>query len=188
MAAEQTDTHALWNWKKHVLSWIWSPFLVAQIILVLFLGRYNEAGLDGVMWTGWAVWAVSVVFGFVPIFQFRRKGGVPGGKSYVHTTKMVVTGLYAVVRHPQYTAGILLSLALILISQNLLVLLLGVIMIPILYFDILMADRYELAKFGDDYRGYMEQVPRANFILGIIRLLKRRNAIIHYKNQNRNVS
>jgi len=162
------------KWRMHLLSWIWSPCLVAQIILVLFLGRYNEAGLDAVMWTGWAIWAISVVFGFMPIFQFKRKGGVPGGKSYVHTTKMVVTGLYAIVRHPQYTAGILFSLALILISQNWLVLLLGAVMIPILYIDILRADRYELEKFGEDYRYYMEQVPRANFILGIVRLLKRR--------------
>lgn len=147
---------------------------MAQIVLVLFLGRYNIAGLDVVMWTGWVIWAFSVVFGFLPIFQFRRKGEVPRGKSYVHTTQMVVTGLYAIVRHPQYTAGILFSLALILISQDWLVLLLGAIMIPILYVDIVMADRHELAKFGDDYKRYMEEVPRANFILGIVRLLKRR--------------
>jgi len=155
------------------MSWLWSPFLVAQIILVLFLGKYNTAGLDAVMWTGWAIWSISVVFGFVPIFHFKMKGDVPRGKSYVHTTKMVVTGLYAIVRHPQYTAGILFSIALILISQDLVVILLGVIMIPILYVDIIMADRYELAKFGDDYARYMEQVPGTNFILGIFRLLKR---------------
>jgi hypothetical protein len=69
----------------HICSWIWSPLLVAQFILVFFLGRYNVAGLDAVMWTGWTVWLISVVFGFVPIFQFRKKGGVPEGKSYVHT-------------------------------------------------------------------------------------------------------
>ncbi|HDS06809.1 MAG TPA: DUF1295 domain-containing protein, partial [Bacteroides sp.] len=131
-----------------ILSWIWSPILVAQIILVLFMGRYNVAELDAVMWTGWAIWAISVLFGFMPIFQFRKKGEVPRGKSYVHTTRLVVTGLYAIVRHPQYTAGVLFSIALILISQDLLVLLLGIVIIPILYADMVMADRHELAKFG----------------------------------------
>jgi protein-S-isoprenylcysteine O-methyltransferase Ste14 len=85
-----------------------------------------------------------------------------------------VTGLYAIVRHPQYTGGILFSLSLILISQDWLVLLLGAIMIALLYVDILKADRYEMKKFGDGYQRYMEKVPRSNFILGIFRLLKRR--------------
>jgi len=29
-------------------------------------------------------------------------------------------------------------------------------------------------KFGDDYRCYMEEVPRMNFVVGIIKLLRRR--------------
>lgn len=148
---------------------------MAQIILVLFMGRYNVAEMDAVLWTGWAIWAISVLFGFMPIFQFRKKGEVPRGKSYVHTTRLVVTGLYSIVRHPQYTAGILFSIALMLISQDLLVLLLGIVIIPVLYADMVIADRHELAKFGDIYRQYMREVPRANFILGIIRRLTHRN-------------
>jgi len=37
-----------------------------------------------------------------------------------------------------------------------------------------MADKHEVEKFGDDYKRYIERVPRTNFILGIIRLLIRR--------------
>lgn len=162
------------QWRIYILSCIWGPLLVVQIILVFVFGIFNEAGFDEVMYVGWLIWAISVIFGFLPIFTFKRKGGVAKGKSYVHTKTLVVTGIYSIVRHPQYTAGILFSLALILMAQSWLVLFLGIILIPLSYIDIVMADKYELEKFGDEYKRYMERVPRSNFLLGAIRLLIRR--------------
>jgi protein-S-isoprenylcysteine O-methyltransferase Ste14 len=162
------------QWKMYILSCVWGPLLITQIILVFIFGIFNEAGLDVVMYVGWVIWAISVIFGFLPIFTFKRKGGVAKGKSYVHTTNLVVTGIYSIVRHPQYTAGILFSLALILMAQSWLILALGVVLIPLLYIDIVMADKHEIEKFGDDYKRYMERVPRTNFILGILRILRGR--------------
>ena len=162
------------KWKMYVLSCIWGPLLVIQIILVFIFGIFNEAGFDELMYVGWMIWTISVIFGFLPIFVFKRKGDVAKGKSYVHTKTLVITGIYSIVRHPQYTAGILFSLALILMAQSWLVLSLGVVLIPLLYIDIVMADKYELEKFGDEYKRYMERVPRSNFLLGAIRLLIRR--------------
>jgi len=46
--------------------------------------------------------------------------------------------------------------------------------ILLLYVDIVMTDKHEIEKFGDDYRRYMERVPRTNFVLGIIRLVRHR--------------
>jgi len=162
------------KWKMYILSCIWGPLLVIQIILVFIFGIFNDAGFDELMYVGWMIWTISVIFGFLPIFTFKRKGDVAKGKSYVHTKTLVITGIYSIVRHPQYTAGILFSLALILMAQSWLVLSLGVVLIPLLYIDIVMADKYELEKFGDDYKRYMERVPRSNFLLGAIRLLIRR--------------
>ncbi len=162
------------RWKQYILSLIWGPLLVAQIVFVFVFGKYSEAGLDALAYIGWIMWAISVVFGWLPIFLFKRRGGVRKGESFVHTTVLVQSGLYSVVRHPQYTAGILFSLALTLISQNRLVAVLGIVVVPLLYMDIILADCHELEKFGDEYRRYMERVPRTNFLLGIIRLLRRR--------------
>jgi|GEM_PF-5290825 len=50
----------------------------------------------------------------------------------------------------------------------------SIIVIPLLYVDILMADKHELEKFGDDYKHYMQKVSRINFLLGIIRQLRRK--------------
>jgi protein-S-isoprenylcysteine O-methyltransferase Ste14 len=162
------------QWKMYILSCIWGPLLVAQIILVFAFGFYNKAGLDAVMYIGLAIWILSAVLGWLPILVLKRKGGVARGESYVKTTVLVDTGIYAVIRHPQAAAGLMWSLALILISQSWIVTALGVVAISLGYVDILIADKHELEKFGDDYKRYMRSVPRINFIVGIIRLLRRR--------------
>lgn len=161
------------QWKMYILTCIWAPCLIAQLILIFVFGFYNEAGFDWVMYTGWVIWIISAIFGWIPIFILKRRGGVDSGKSYVHTTKLVRSGIYAIIRHPQYTAGLSLSIALMLISQTWLVAGFGIVAIMFLYIDIIMTDRYEIKKFGEEYESYMKQVPRANFLLGFIRLLKR---------------
>jgi len=160
--------------KKFILSYIWGSFLVAQIVLVFVFGIDNKAGLPVIKIAGYIVWVLSAIFGWLPIFILKRKGGVRKGKSYVHTSVLVDSGLYAIVRHPQYTAGILFSLALELISQTWLIGAIGLVCIILMYMDILMADKYEIQKFGDEYKRYMKKVPGANFLLGIFWNFKRR--------------
>jgi hypothetical protein len=42
------------------------------------------------------------------------------------------------------------------------------------YFTALKAGQELIEKFGDDYRRYMQKVPRMNFFAGVIRLLRRK--------------
>jgi protein-S-isoprenylcysteine O-methyltransferase Ste14 len=98
---------------------------------------------------------------------------VPKGKSYVTTTKLVDTGIYAIVRHPQFLAGMLWSLAFILIAQHWLVLVLGIPIILIWYLGIIEGDKSGIEKFGDDYKRYMQRVPQMNFLVGLIRVTRR---------------
>lgn len=155
---------------------IWSITLtvmaVGQIIsAILFYNYTDNAALTNL---GWAVMAISGIFGWLPIFTFRRQGGVAQGKSYMQTTQLVDTGIYAIVRHPQYLAGILLSLALALIAPHWLVIGLGVIATAIYVLNAFQEERNSIEKFGDAYREYMTCVPRLNFVLGILRALQRR--------------
>ena len=124
--------------------------------------------------TGYIIWIISAIFGWWPMIILKRKGGVREGESYVHTSVLVDTGLYAVVRHPQYLAGILFSLALMLVSQTWLIAIIGIVSMLLMYRDICHADKHELEKFGDEYQRYMKKVPRTNFLLGIIRLLRQK--------------
>jgi len=162
------------HWKIYLLSYIWGTLFVTQIILVFIFGIVNCNRLTILAYIGVVIWWFAVILAWLPIFMLKRKGNVPKGKSFVHTTEMVESGLYAIIRHPQYTAGILFSFSLFLISQTWLISWMSFIVILLMYKDILLADKHEVEKFGDAYKLYMKKVPRSNFLLGIVRLMQRR--------------
>lgn len=146
----------------------------AQYILAFFV--YKLPGLKTLQWTGWAIWVLALIFGFGPIFILRRKGGVAKGKSYVETTLLVDTSLYAIVRHPQFLGIMLFNLALMLLAQHWLVILLGVISAVLTWLVIQAADQDGVNKFGDEYRQYVQRVPQTNFLLGIFRHIQAKRA------------
>ena len=164
---------ALYSLHPYLLSSIASVLTVAQIVLAFFL---HGDGFEAVKWAGWIFMWTSAIFGVLPIFTFRKKGGVPKGKSYMKTTALVDTGIYAVVRHPQGgTAWLLINLGVMLIAWHWTSLVLGLVSMVLAYADTFKADRYCIDRFGDAYTRYMERVPRANFAAGIIRLIKPRS-------------
>lgn len=161
--------------KADILSWVISAvagaLTVAQFVLLFALDLPERVA--AVRIAGYVLWAVSAYLGWAPIFELKKHGGVPKGKSYVHTTRLVTRGTYAVVRHPQFLAGPLLNVGIAAVGQHWLLALLGAVCIPAWCYSMVWADGEALAKFGDDYKNYMAQVPRANIILGLIRLIRR---------------
>jgi len=155
------------TWRDWILSCVYGSILIFQLVFTYL--NYNHLGLENVSNTGWLVMMVSAIFGWMPIFTFRRKGGVSKGESYMHTTVLVDSGIYAVIRHPQFFAGVLVSLASVLLSQHWLNAVLFVPVVVGTYVDSLRADERLIEKFGDDYRSYMERVPGLNPLVGIIR-------------------
>ena len=124
---------------------------------------------------GWVFWAIGMVLVMAPIIQFPRRGGVPKGKSFVHTTQLVNTGIYAVVRHPQYLGGILaLFLTTFLLYPHWLFATLGIPGASLCYWSAREEDKKLIKRFGNDYLTYMEKVPRVNLISGIWKLLRKR--------------
>jgi protein-S-isoprenylcysteine O-methyltransferase Ste14 len=166
---------SLYSLHPYFLSLIWSGLLVLQVVLVIFV--FKGPKILGLSVAGWTIYALGTVFALVPIFTLRSRGGVPRGKSYMKTTTLVDSGIYAIVRHPQGgTAGILFNLALPLIGQHWMLVILGAVGTVLLYADALKADQFCLDKFGHEYLHYMQRVPRVNFIAGIIRLLRRQGS------------
>jgi protein-S-isoprenylcysteine O-methyltransferase Ste14 len=131
-----------------------------EILAYLGVGLYFFSGL---------------FFGLLPVIEFRKKGKVKNGKSYIHTTQIVDTGIYSIVRHPQYVTFMLWAVAGMLLFQHWIVVMLGVPIFFFTYIDLIKADKDAIAKFGDDYKTYMKKVPRANFLLGIIQRSRERN-------------
>lgn len=145
---------------------------IMQYVIAFFI-FYNQAGCRALRVFGWFIWAISLVFVILPIFTLRRKGGVPKGKSYVETTVLVNSELYAIIRHPQYLGWIMFNLSMAMIAQNWQVCALGVVSIGLVYATILDSDCQALEKFGEAYLCYMQRVPQINILLGVIRLIRR---------------
>ncbi|MDH5450855.1 MAG: isoprenylcysteine carboxylmethyltransferase family protein [Candidatus Bathyarchaeota archaeon] len=168
---------------KKSLSWVdfipvtfVSILFISQIIVGICLLSYVSQ-IEILAYVGVGLYVFSgIVFGMLPVAEFRKRGGVKRGKSYIHTTKLVDTGIYSIVRHPQYVTFILWAIAGMLLFQHWIIIILGVPIIPLTYIDLIRADKDSIEKFGDDYKAYMKKVPRANFLLGIIRLLQRRKS------------
>lgn len=149
-----------------------SLLFISQIVVGIYL-LSDVSQIEILAYIGVGLYAFSGwIFGMLPVMEFRKKGGVKRGKSYIHTTKLVDTGIYSIVRHPQYVTFILWAIAGMLLFQHWVIIILGILIIPLTYIDLIRADKDSIEKFGDDYKTYMKRVPRANFLLGIIRLLR----------------
>jgi protein-S-isoprenylcysteine O-methyltransferase Ste14 len=160
------------KWKFSGVSIVASILFVTQYFLAFFV--YKLPGLPALQWVGWGIWVLSVIFGIAPIFILRSRGGVAKGQNYMKTTQLVDSSLYAIVRHPQYLAGMLFNLSMMLLAQHWLVILVGVVSMVLFYIDTQPADQDGIDKFGEAYREYMQRVPRLNFLLGILRVIQQR--------------
>jgi len=163
-------------------SFSWIDFVPVTLVSILFISQiivgicilFGVSQIEILAYVGVGLYVFSgLVFGWLPVIEFRKKGRVRKGKSYIHTTKLVDTGIYSIVRHPQYVTFILWAIAGMLLFQHWIIILLGIPIIPLTYIDLIRADKAAIEKFGDDYKAYMKKVPRVNFLLGIIRRLKK---------------
>ena len=153
------------QWNKNFWWVSWSVLFVAQIVLcVLF---YNRAGLYVLTYAGWGVLAVGFVIGNMGVTALRRQGRAREGESWIKTTTLVETGIYAVVRHPQYLCWVLASLAMMLLSQHWLVAIVGGSAAATIYMQARQDDQSLIKKFGEDYKRYMRRVPRMNLVVGL---------------------
>jgi protein-S-isoprenylcysteine O-methyltransferase Ste14 len=146
--------------------------LAAQVLVSASL--YHTSGNPTLQNVGWLVGMCAGIFGVWPMIDLRRKGGPQEGKDYAYTTRLVESGVYAIVRHPQYLSFALLSIFLALVVQQWLVFLLGAAASALVCIGIVpQADQANLVKFGSDYQLYMQRVPGLNPVEGILRLLRR---------------
>jgi protein-S-isoprenylcysteine O-methyltransferase Ste14 len=157
---------------------VWGIVTILLIVETVFFFTiyllYRNLLLEELSYLGWILLLLSVYFAIVPVYAFRKKAEVSKGKSYIHTKVIVDTGVFSVVRHPQYLSMLLVALGLILIVQHWLIFIFSVVSMILIYIGILKQDKILVRKFGDDYKQYMQKVPRTNFLLGILQLIKRK--------------
>ena len=154
------------------LIWVYSILMFLPVILVFFF--YNYYDFDVLMYIGWTVFGGGFLLAVLAGYEFQKKGGVPEGKHLVHTTILVNSGIYSIIRHPQYLGFIFIVLGLSLISQHWLSIASGVLGSLLFCSDLSTEEQSNVAKFGVEYENYMMKVPRMNIFLGIINRIKDR--------------
>ena len=115
---------------------------------------------------GYTIFGIGAFLYILSVFTLRGKG----------ISNIVDSGIYGVVRHPLYLGAMTMFFSHIFLGQNWIVAVGTVVALVCCYLIILSDEEKNLEKFGDDYKRYMEKVPRTNFVVGIIRLLRRRKS------------
>ena len=162
------------SWTEYIPVTFTSLLFISQIVIGIYL-LPEVSQIEVLAYVGVGLYVFSgLIFGMLPVLEFRKKGGVSKSQSYIHTTRLVDTGIYSIVRHPQYVTFMMWAIAGMLLFQHWIIILLGVPIFPLTYIDLTKADKDAIEKFGDDYTAYMKKVPRANFMLGLLRLMQRK--------------
>ena len=135
---------------------------------------YNWLNQYWLIVLGWII----LVLGFIPAilarFRFKKKGGVLEGESVLKTNTIVDSGIYRVVRNPMYLSPVLFTIGLVFISQHWISLCLSIPVIFYFYYYMLVEEKLNINKFGDEYTNYMKRTPRLNILYGFIKFLKDR--------------
>jgi methanethiol S-methyltransferase len=96
--------------------------------------------------------------GFRQVWRYLARREVSGNLEGLTDRELVTTGVYGIVRHPLYVAGLIIFTFSPRITMNGLV----ITVLADLYFlfGMFIEERRFLRIFGDQYRDYMKQVPR----------------------------
>jgi len=157
--------------KKSTLYFATAGVLLASSWLLYFF-LLHDPFVEGLVYVGWVMLAVGLVFILLSMVVLRSKGKPGKGRDFTHTTTIVDKGIYAIVRHPLYLGWLLMYAAVILFSQHWLIAIMGILGIVCMCLIARQEDRFLIRKFGDAYEKYMKSVPALNVLAGIIRLLR----------------
>lgn len=168
------------GYKGHIWCSSWSIAMIIQIITGIF--RYNPNGFDILRLVGGGIMVVGFFLGFMGVSTLKRMGEIPEEKGLsevsksrgfgIGTTVLVSNGIYSTVRHPQYLCWIFFNAAVSFIAQDWLVAIIGVVFMITIYMQAHQDDQSLVEKFGDEYKRYMQNVPRKNILLGVYRRLR----------------
>lgn len=136
--------------------------LLATIVYIIKPGWLSWAGLPIPVWLRWTGVFLALI-GFVMLQWAQNRLGKNWSDTprMMHAQKLVTNGPYKLVRHPIYTAFILILGSTLLVSANWLI---GLSWIGMTSLEIVSRINFEEALmieyFGDQYREYMKKTGR----------------------------
>jgi protein-S-isoprenylcysteine O-methyltransferase Ste14 len=160
--------------------WYRVLYNAVSFVTVLIAFDYLAREPDRLLWTAqpWLQWSLRVLqlvglafgalafehldgaefMGFRQVWRYLSRKEVAGNIEGLTQKELVTGGVYKIVRHPMYAAGIVIVTLNPLVTVNGLT----ITVLADLYFilGMFIEERRFLALFGDQYREYMRRVPR----------------------------
>lgn len=134
-----------------VLGWIWK---IMDICLLLYIG--------------YSIIALGIIFFVFSVNSLKHKEKPKSG--WEHTTEIVDTSVFRVVRHPLYLGGTIATVGIMLVIQSIPSTILGLVAFFCFWMASKKEDEFNIKKFGESYKEYMEKVPMWNFLKGLKKL------------------
>ena len=171
-------------WIVFILHWTFSSFPKRRIFeiyagcgiglcltLVIFglFGWYKEALSQAMQVIGNILLYLAIALALISVITLRIKGKPV--KGFEDTNELIEGNIFGVIRHPLYLGLSIWGFSQIFAIQTVVATILGILAILCFWMSSRKEDEFNIKKFGDSYRDYMNKVPRTNFFLGIIRLL-----------------
>ena len=135
--------------------------LAACLILNFIMICSVPPAVEWLVFAGFALLAAGALLFIFAVVTLRNK----------RANGLVDTGIYGIVRHPMYLGGMIMFFSHPFLGQHWIVFLSTAVAIGCCYRSMVLGDRRNVAKFGEDYIRYMKRVPRMNAFLGLARHL-----------------
>lgn len=103
-----------------------------------------------------------------------RGGKLAGNWLWGDARTLVQSGIFRIVRHPQYLGWMLAFSGLAMLSQAWYISLMSAFGITGLHLLTLSEEAQCWERFGREYQEYMEKTPRYNFLVGLVRLIRQK--------------
>lgn len=137
------------------------------LVLGLF-GWYRPRGavlIPQILQVAGSIFYLAAILLTIISFADLGRRGRPEG-FIEHTTVLIERGTYRVIRHPLYFGLALWSIGLMLLIQLISSAILGMIALFCFWMASKKEDEYNIKKFGDNYRDYMNKIPMWNVVKG----------------------
>jgi protein-S-isoprenylcysteine O-methyltransferase Ste14 len=137
-----------------------------SIAVIIYLGSVLDISLRWpfINIIGWILFGLGILFVVVSTYTLIRNRG----------KGLIDWGIYSIVRHPMYLGAIMLFLSWVFLIPHWITLLLSIVNIYIVYIFILQGDQRNIELFGSEYTQYIGNVPRLNFVAGILKLIMKK--------------
>jgi len=158
-----------------MLPYKYDLFAGISTVLVIIVGNLVDKGNNLVLiFSGLSLFVLSIILWIVPIFALKKYGNVYKGKKYFETHSVVITGIYSLIRHPQYLAYMLLVSGFAFIYQSWITYTIAVSAIALFYIHTIEEEKEMLKNYPQNYKDYCENVPRFNIIKSTLKIFTKK--------------